>query len=546
MKLKINNLTLSILFIIFGAITIIGCSKKSDLSNDHSLYILRQDVGSEPPTLDPALAEDTSSNRIMYDLFAGLLDFDQENNPISGLAESWESSADGKTYTFHLRKGLKFSDGSPIDSSDFVYSWRRLVDPKTASPYNFLLSSVVNAKQIIASQAKSSILGVYAPDQYTFVVKLEHPDPYFLREILLMNAGVVPRKIIEKYGTKWTDPKNIITSGAYKLKEHVVNGYVLAEKNPYYYDANNISIKQVKYLPFENNNITISSYKSGGLDITFQSVPVDQYADLQRHYKDQLHTVLQEAIYYYDFNMKDPIFSNNLKLRKALSMAVDRNVLVKKVLKQNQQALYSLVTPTVNNGAYKDVKYDWAEWPRTKQVEVARKLFTETLYNTKNPLKLTISYNTNDTHKRVALAIAAMWKQVFGSAIQVNLQNQDWKTFIQARHKGSYQLARDGWVADYNGVTSYTNLYECGGGANNSHYCNKKYNILLDQAMNELDRDKRIGLIKQALSLAMNDYATIPLFQYSYQQLIKPYVKGYNPDNNYLEHMQTKWMKIEK
>jgi oligopeptide transport system substrate-binding protein len=548
MKVKFYQLLVPFLMVFLVSL-VSGCSKQSNQqaeTEQHPLNMLRQDVGSEAPTLDPQLVEDTASNRISYDLFAGLLDFDQQNNPIPGMASSWQISQDGKIYTFDLRKDLKFSNGSPITAADFVYSWQRLVNPQTASPYNFLLTSIKNASAIIQNKLPASELGVRATDNYTFVVELAYPDSLFLQEILTINAAVVSKKAIEKYGKAWTSPGKIITSGAYMLKEHVVNGYILVVKNPYYYDAKNVAIDQVKYLPYEDKNTTIPSYKSGGLDITWQSIPVDQYDEIKKQYSSQVHTVLQEAVYYYDFNMKDAKFADNINLRKALSMAVDRKALSDEVLKQKQPPLYSVVTATIENGAYKSIVYDWATWPRAKQIEKAKEYMAKAGYNQQNPLTVEISYNTNDLHKRVALAVSAMWKSVFGSTIKVSLQNGEWKTFIQSRHKGDYEVARDGWVADYNGVTSYTNLYYCGNEQNNAHYCNSKFNELVDKAAIEMNPELRIKYLQQALQYPLDDYATIPLFQYSYQQLIKPHVKGYNPDNNYLEHIQTKWMSLVK
>jgi oligopeptide transport system substrate-binding protein len=534
-----------ILPLVLGMLVVTACSNK-DSQNNHPLNMLRQDVGSEPPTLDLTKVEDTSSSRIMNDLFAGLLDYDQENNIIPGMASSWELSPDGKTYTFHLRHDLKFSDGSAITAKDFVYSWRRLVDPKTASPYDSYLASIVNAKQIIQNKASPKTLGVEAKDSYTFVVNLEQPNASFLKLLLLNVTFVISQKNIEKYGLAWTEPANMVTSGPYQLKEHVVNGYILAVKNPYYYDESNVSIEQVKYLPYEDKNTTIPSYKSGGLDISFQAIPVDQYAELKKQFGNQLHTVTQEALYYYDFNMKNPVFANNIKLRQALSMAVDREVLTRDVLKQGQKPLYSMSTATVDNGVYAGLQYDWASLPRDEQVRRAQLLYHAAGYSKSHPLEISLSYNTNDLHKRVALAVSAMWQDVFGDEIKVKLQNQEWKTFIQSRHKGNYEIARDGWVADYNGITSYTMLYAHNSGQNNSHYYNPKYDALLQQAILEIDPNKQVELFKQALTVPLNDYPTIPLFQYTYQQLVKPYIKNYYPDKNYLEHMQSKWMSIAK
>jgi oligopeptide transport system substrate-binding protein len=539
MVVKFNYKKLALISIIL--IINISCSKTNS-NNKNTLLI---DVGSEPPVLDTTLSEDTSSSRIMYDLFAGLLDFDQTNQLKPGLAQKWDISADGKTYKFYLRNDIKFSDGVAITANDFVYSWQRLVDPKTTSPYNFLISGVVNATEIIEGKLPANKLGVIALSKNIFQVNLTHPDSSFLYHTILPNAFVVPKHVIDKYGKSWTQPEHIVTSGAYTLKEHVVNGYELAQKNPYFYDKDNVKIEQVKYLPYSEKNATISNYRANTLDITFQSVPVDQYGILKNEFANQMHNVLQEAIYYYDFNMKNPIFANNLPLRQALSMAINREQLTNNVLKMDQKPLYSIVTSTINDGLYKDIKYSWANWDNNKKLAEARKLFKEAGYSDTNPLELSISYNTDDLHKRVALTIMSMWQNVFGKAIKISVENSEWKTFLQKRHKGDYLIARDGWVADYNDVSTYTPLYLCGSEQNNSHYCNNTVNSLVTKAVNDIKSDDMVRPYKEALNIALNDYQIIPIFQYTYQQMVKPRVLDYNPDENHLLHVQTKWMRLK-
>lgn len=509
-----------------------SCSKKAD---SHPNDMIRVDTGSEVPTLDPTLSEDTSSTRIAFDLFAGLVDFDQHNKIIPGMASSWNISPDGRVYTFHLRKGLKFSDGSPITANDFVYTFRRLVDPKVASPYNMLIANVVNAKDIIDNKASLDTLGVSAPDPLTFVVKLVNPDAAFIQAIHLPNTMVVSEKAIEKYGTHWTEPANIVTSGAYTIKEHVINGYILAVKNPNFWDSANVNIPKIKYLPYEDKNATIPAYRSGGIDVTFQGIPIDQFSKIKQEYPKELHVFLQEAIYYYDFSWNNPELAKNPKLRQALSMAIDREIFTKKVLRMDQAPLYSTVTSTVEDGKFKGIDYEWAKWPREKQIEEAKRLYKEAGYGPNKEYHASLSYNTNDLHKKTALAIASMWKSVLG--VDTSLQNQEWKTFLQTRHKGDYQIARDGWVADYNSVTTYTALYQCNNGQNNSHYCNPQFDKLLAQANSEKDSKKQTELYRQALQIPLDDYAVIPLFQYTIQVLVKPYVLSFNPDVNHLYHI---------
>jgi oligopeptide transport system substrate-binding protein len=535
-----------ILLSFIGSLGLSSCSESNNESTmEHPKDLIRIDVGTEAPTLDPLLAEDTSSSRISYDLFAGLVDFDQKNQVIPGMASSWDISNEGKTYTFHLRPNLKFSDGSPITAGDFVYSWQRLVDPKTASPYNFLLNSIVNAKQIGAGALPPSALGVTAVNNQTLVVKLTNPNPSFLSELTLPNAFVVSPENIKKYGKSWTNPGNIVTSGAYELKEHVVNGYILAIKNPYYYDANSVHIQNVKYLPYEANNISVNSYRSGGLDLTFSSLPSNQYAELKQKYGDEVHNVPWEGIYCLDFNMQEKKFADNLNLRKALSMAVDRDILTSDVLKEEQKPLYALITSSVNNGAFANVKYDWSTRPAKQRIAMAKQLFNQAGYSVNNPLEITLSYNSDPGNKRIIASVAAMWKEVFGPAIKIDIKTEEWKVFLAARHKGDFDIARDGWIADYNDALTYVSLYYCGNDQNNSHYCNMQFNQLVDEAAVQKSSSQEIKLYQQAFAVALNDYPTIPLFQYTYQQMIKPYVKGYYPEGNNLSHVQTKWMSLD-
>lgn len=526
--------------ICFGLI--LGACSHSESTLQHPLDTLRIDVGSEAPTLDPALSEDAAAGRIINDLFAGLVDFDQQNNPIPGMAESWNISANGKTYTFHLRDNLKFSDGSRITANDFIYTYRRVVDPKTASGHNYLLAGVVNGNKIIKGELPPTSLGISAPDAKTVVIQLDHPDANFLNYLTLGTVGVVSQKTISKYASAWTQAQNMVTSGAYVLSEHVVNGHILLTKNPYYFQESQVAIAKVDFFPYVDHNAGLSAYKTGGLDLVYQSVPIDQYQNLKQQYPSELHTIQQEGIYFYDLNQLLPQFKNNPELRQALSMAIDRNALVNKVLGQGETALYSNVTSTVESGAYKSVRYSWADLPYDEQVKIAQQLYAKAGYSASHPLKIDLSYNTDDLHKKIALAIAGMWKSTLG--VEVTLSNQEWKTFIASRHSGNYVVARDRWVADYNSVTSYTQLYLCNGMQNNSHYCNPAYDKLVTAAENSSDLAQQQQLYRQALALALNDYAIIPLFQPNYSKLVKPYVSNLDVEHNFFNVEQSKWVKF--
>lgn len=547
----INKKLTYILTALFGAVAVSACSKSSpdassaaNASTSKTADVLTVDNQDDAPTIDPAMSRDATSSRVINDLFEGLVSFDQSNNSIPGLAEKWDISPDGKTYTFHLRDGLKFSDGSPITADDVVFSWQRLANPKTGSPYSNLAFNVVNGKEIVEGKKPVTDLAVKAIDKQTVEIKLVNPNSAFLQICAMPNTAVVSKTAVEKFGEKWTDPKNMVTSGAYNISEWVVKGHMMLGKNPNYYDAANVSINKVNFLPIIDQSSSFNQYKTGEVDITY-SVPVDQYKKIKDQYPTQLHNVPMEALYYYDFNMSIPKYSQNKDLRQALSMAVDRNVLVKDVLGQDQVPSYSLATATVEGGKFAGNDYAWGKLSHDEQIKQAKELFAKAGFGPKHPLEITIQYNTLDLHKKVALAVASMWQQVFGvDSIKVIPENKEWKTFIQDRMKGNYDIARDGWTADYDSVDTYTDLFLCNNPVNKSKYCNPEFDKLIYQARATQDANERVQLINQAIQIANNDYAIIPLYQYTYYRLVNPRVQNYDIKDNHLDHVQSKWFKL--
>lgn len=522
-------------------LVITGCTKNQNLANENTLLV---DVGAEGASVDPARAENAEEFRIVNDLFAGLVDFDQTNKSIPGMAYSWEISPDGKTYTFHLRNNLKFSDGTPITANDFVYSWQRLVDPKTASVYNFLLAGVVNAEAIMKGDLPSTSLGVSALDEQTFRVQLVRPMNEFLVYITAPAVAVVPKQVIDKFGKAWTEPQNIVTSGAYVLKEHVVNGYTLVQKNLNYYDAANVHIEKVKYFPFIDTSVAISTYKTGGLDTTWKNIPIDRFELIKHDYPKELHVTLAERSNHLSFNLKLPKYANNLKLRQALTMAIDREVLTNKVLKSGQQPQYSIVTPTIENGKYANVKYEWATWSRDKQISEAKRLYKEAGFAANHPLKITLSYYTNDINKKTSLAIAAMWKSVLG--VETRIAVQELKSFIVSGRKSDFDIRLSTWGADYNSVTTYTPLYQCGNANNYSAYCSQTYEAQIKTAQQIVDPKEQTNAYKTAITTVLNDYPVVPLYQGAQQRLVKARVRNYQIEKDYLDNVQSKWFTLSR
>jgi oligopeptide transport system substrate-binding protein len=520
---------------------IFGCSKKivqSSIQMQHDKNIINVDMGAEVPSLDPQIMEDMNSIRVANDIYEGLVSFDQSNMIIPALSKSWDISSDGKKYTFHLRDDIKFSDGHPITADDFVFSWQRLVDPKTGSPYTFLADSIINAKNIINSKMSPEKLGVKAVSKTTFEVDLTYPDHDFLAKCAVAAFYVVPKHVVIKYGKKWVDPSTIVTSGAYVLTEHVINGHISLKGNPYYYDSKNVAIKNVNLYPLVDTNSSIAKYKSGDLETTW-TIPVDQFKDLKKKYNGQVKVVPLEGIVYYNINMMRPEFKD-IRLRKALTMAIDRDIITKNVLTAGAVPLYGPVTVTIDNAKYDAIQYNWRNKSREEQIKEAKQLYKDAGYSEEKPLKLTISYATDDEQKKVALAVASMWNSILG--IKVNIQNQDWKTFLQIRHNGDYEISFGRWYADYNGISTYTQLFLCNYPANDTKYCNYDYDRYINLANTSINGNDQYQYNSKALNIVLNDYVVIPLYQAIAKRMVKPYVKGYTPETNHLDLVKSKWM----
>jgi oligopeptide transport system substrate-binding protein len=529
-------------YILLLLLVLTACGQNYSIENSKKEPTLLVDIGMNPSTFDPAKSEDAYAFRVVNDLFTGLIDFNQRNQPILGLAQSVMVSPDKKTYTFRLRPNIFFSDGTPITVDDVIYSWQRVVDPKTASSYNFLLSNIVNAQQIIIGKLDKNSLGVYKKDNDTVVVNLVNPSNDFLTYLTVPVFFIVPKHIVTKYNESWTQPQHIVTSGAYKLVDNVLNGYISIYKNKYYYNESLVNITSVKFFPYTDVNVSIANFKTNNLDTTWQNLPVDQYETLKKNYNNQLHVIPWERIDYVAYNMKTSKF-NNIKLRQALSIIIDRDLIVNQVLKSGQTPLYSPVTSTIENGKYQDIGYQWQKDSMEKRIKLAKKLYQEAGYGRDKPLVITIKYKTNDLYKKVALTIANIWSSELG--VKVVVQNEDWHSLMHSLHTGNYDVIIAGWGADYNLITTYTPLYLCNNPNNHSHYCNKKYDNLIMLADNETDAFKQTMLYKKALDIVLNDYINIPLFQPTHQRLISNRLKGYEINNNYLDNVQSKWMYLK-
>ena len=530
-KTIINTLLMAALF---GGINM---AQAADVPAGTKLADVQQLVkgnGSEPATLDPHKTEGTVESNILRDLFEGLVASGPKGEILPAVAESWETK-DNKHYIFHLRKDAKWSNGDPVTAHDFEFAFKRAVDPKTASPYSWYLEipTIVNASEIIAGKKPADTLGVKAVDDYTFEVQLEKAIPYFVSMLSHTTTYPVPKKVIEKFGDKWTQPGNMVSNGAYQLKDWVVNERVDVVRNPNYWNNAKTVIEKVTYLPIQSTNSDLNRYLAGEVDMTYQ-MPIERFKQMKKEKPDELKVTGYVGTYYYQYNFKKKPF-DDVRVRTALSYAIDRNVIADKVMGQGQTPGYTLVPDFVDG--FKPVAPEWSKMTQAERDAKAKELLKEAGFDASKPLKFELLYNTDDNHKKVAVAVASMWKKL---GVQVSLVNQEWKTYLETKKQGQFDVGRAGWIADYNEASSMLDLMQTTHGNNDGKYSNPEFDKLMDSSRDQVDVAARNKLYVQAEEILAKDMPIAPIYQYVTARMVKPYVGGYpaNPlDNLYSKDM---------
>ncbi len=475
--------------------------------------------GTEPESLDPAHVESFVASDIVLDLFEGLTATDPQGNPVPGVAESWKQ-VDATTWVFKLRANAQWSNGQPVTAGDFVYSWRRLYDPKTAAK-NASASAAyfLNAVQIIDGRKPTTELGVRAIDKLTLEVKTPGPLPFLPSVLALPTLAPQPQAVVEKYGNEWTKPANIVSNGAFRLKDWQVNSKVVVDRSPGYWDAAHVQLARVTFLCVEDTNADLKLYQSGEEDIV-NRIPAGAYESLKAQYPGQMRNSLLWGTRFYALNNADPLLKD-VRVRKALSMVLDRDILARKVTADGQAPSYGLAIKGVNG--FQEAHYDWADWPMEKRVAEARKLIAEAAIKPGTHLKLT--YYNSDYQKRFAVFTASEWKTKLG--LDTDLDSLEFKVSIARMHEGAFQMTSTGWVAEFNEATLLLPIVQCNSDANVDRSCNRQADALIAQANQATDPARRTALLTQAARLVMDDYPLIPTVQYSAPRLVKPWVGGY-------------------
>jgi oligopeptide transport system substrate-binding protein len=515
------------------------------MSTAASAVTLQLHNGGDPGTLDPHKASGDWENRVIGDYIEGLLTENAKAEAIPGQAESWEISEDGTVYTFKLRDGIQWSDGTPVTAGDFVFAFQRLFDPKTAADYAYLQFPIKNSEKINSGEITDfNELGVKAIDDKTLEITLEASTPFFLDALTHYTAYPVPKHLVEKLGDDWTKVENIVGNGPYLIKEWLPGSYVRSEKNADYYDAANVQIDEVFYHVLEDQAAALNRYRAGEFDI-LTDFPADQYQWLQDNMPGQAHVVPFLGVYYYVMNQEEGQVLSDVRIREALSTTVVREVIGPDILGTGELPAYGWVPPGTNNYVENAYAPEWASIPYEDRVAHAKELMTEAGYGPDKPLTLQLRYNTNDNHQRIAVAIAAMWEPL---GVKVELFNAETAVHYDALRAGDFQVGRAGWLLDYNDPSNTLDLLKKGvdqggtmnWGNNYGRYSNDEFNELMVQASTELDLAARGELLAKAEKIAMDEFAAIPIYWYVSKDVVSPKISGF--EENAKNIFRTRWL----
>ncbi len=508
-------------------------SPEQPVSNE---ITLERGLPSDPETLDQHKARSTQAAEVLRDLGEGLTGYSPSGELVPAAAERWDISADGLTYTFHLREGLRWSNGETLTAEHFVAGMRRLVNPATAAFYAAMLVDVENADGIISGDIPVSMLGVEAPDERTFVVNLVQPTPYLLGLLSHPSTFPIHPGSVAEHGDGFARPGRFVSNGAYRLDAWIPGSLISLKRNEHYWDNAGTAIDAVNYHVLVQASTELNRYRAGELHIT-SNVPPESFAQVREEYADELHVAPYLGVYYYGFNLTKPPFKDNPALREALSMALDRELLVERIVGRGEQAAYSWVPPGVNN--YEPTRLAFATLSKDQREQLARARYKEAGYGPDNPLSVELRYNTSDMHRRIAVAVQSMWKEVLG--VETTLVNEEFQVLLtNMREAEVTQVFRSSWMGDYNDAHTFLSILQSDNPANMPRYASADYDELMQRAAAQIDPTHRRLFLEEAERVMLADHPAIPIYFWVSKHLVRPEVQGWGDnvlDYHYSQHL---------
>ncbi len=508
-----------------------SCGERANQSGDTEL--LRRGLAGEPASLDPAEAADNFSFQVLQDLYEGLTIESPTGDVLPGVAASWTISPNGTEYTFHIRPNARWSNGKPVRAQEFVIAWQRVLDPQRGSQASDALRIIAGASQIISGSLPPSALGAFAPSDDVLVVRLESPAPYILQ--VLTHSAAFP--VYSEAAARTHTADIWVSNGPYILHRWLPGARLELTRNTSYWDSSNVSIQTVEYQISSDQNSQLTRYRAGQLDMT-DIVPSSAIPWIHAEHPKELVVAPFLATAYLGLNLSVPNLASNVQIRKALAMAIDRNR-VAALQGFGQAPAYGLVPPGTWN--YSPQNWQWSGQDDSNRIMEARRLYAEAGYSTKNPLHLRLLYNANSVIGQTAVLVAAMWKETLG--VETTLTEEEYRVFLQSRHdKSRWDVARLGWTADFNDASNFLDAFRKDSSNNDAGYSNASFDSLLDEAARTPDPQNRRQSLEAAERIMLNDYPILPLYYFVSKRLVKPYIKGVQP--NPLDRLPSKALKI--
>lgn len=522
----------AVLFYLMGSLC--ACSQHDSQSQGQAPTAdLTRGLSGEPASLDPAAAADSFSTQVIQDLYEGLTRESPTGEVVPGVAISWTVDVTGTKYVFQLRPDARWSNGNLIRAEEFISSWQRVLDPKTASPVANDLRLISGASSIISGALPPTSLGVAAPSHDVLVVNLVQPAPYFPQ--LLSHSAAFP--IYSDMSARSHDPHGWVSNGPFTLTGWRPGTDLDLKRNVAYWDRSNVKLNRVRYQFSPDQNSQFAAYRSGQLDMT-DTVPSNAIASLRKVHSQELFIAPYLATAYYGLNFVTPPLQGNLKLRAALTMAIDRQRLVD-ALGLGQVGAFGFVPPGTWN--YEPQRWGWEKLPDADRIAEARRLYVEAGFSVASPLRLRLLLNSNPSIKQTAIMVSAMWKEVLG--LETTLTDEEFRVFLESRHdKGKWDVVRLAWNADYNDASSFLDIFRRSSSNNDTGYSNTIFEKYLDDAAKTADPTSRRARLESAEKLMLEDYPVIPLYFFVSKRLVKPYVKGMLP--NALDRIGSKSLSI--
>jgi oligopeptide transport system substrate-binding protein len=493
----------------------------------------------EPFTLDPTLSDSSWEFYIIGDLMMGLTTEDVMARPVPGMAERWETSPDGLTWTFHLRETL-WSDGVPLTADDFLFAWRRLLDPKLAASYAYFPYIIRNAQKINAGHLPGTALGATAPDPRTLIVQLEHPAPY-LPEMLMHNSMMpVPRHVVEKHGSDWAKPGTYVCNGAFMPTEWIPNDHVAAVKNPRFFDAENVKLKRIVWYPVDDYSAGLKRLRAGELDAT-DRLENNEFGWIKKHMPEIIDPVPQLIIDMIQVNLTKKPF-DDIRVRRAINLAINREAITGRIIPVGYLPAYNLVPPDTANFPGGNA-FDFKSLPYPQRYAQAQALMRAAGFGPDKRLKAT--YLMRSTAAGYQRSVSAALQQMFALIyLDISIIPTDAQVFYKQIQAHDFEIAAPGWQADFDDASNFLDIFRTGGGNNWGVYSNPAFDRALDAASEETSLEARGAKLAAAEAILLKDQAFMPLFFWVNGNLVRPYVKGFQA--NAMDAHRSRWISIDE